>query len=209
MNTKSDISSLSATFLASPQLTFISLFVAVVLGSSLIQFNELLFPPKITSLSFWAILPAYYFALDGWFGIVAWGRYTPYTDKPLARIWVTCTLLAWTTLLAIMHFASRLPESLLSYMWGPVFLFITLYLGYTFRQRDTSLSQPIRLCAQFGSLAFIAALAYSIWGLAFPPVPAVANWIFVFIAFAIMVGYRLSLRMTHVWRTEERHAKRS
>jgi len=202
MNARQSPSTSPITFFASPQVNLISVFVAIVLGASLIEFNSLLFPPEVTSLSFWAILPVYYFALDAWFAIMTWGRHTPYSDKPLSRTWVSCTLLGWTSLLALMFFASRLPDSLLSYMWGLVVMFIFISLSYFFRYRDTRLPQPRGLAAKFGSLALVAATAYSIWALVFPPIPDAANWVFVFVVFGVLVSYRQLLRLRHAWQPE-------
>jgi len=207
MSTEQTSTTSTAIFATSPHMNAVSIFVAVVLGSSLIEFNGLLFPPKLTSLAFWAILPCYCFAFDAWFGIIAWARYTPYLDKPISRTWIAGMFLAWTFVLAVMYFASRLPDSFLGYIWCLVVLFIVMWASYYFRHRDTNLPEPLILCAQFGSLALIAATVYSIWALAFPAVPDTVNWVFVFIVFAIMVGYRVMLRMTHVWRPEERHVK--
>jgi len=52
MSTQQIADSSSLGFIASPQAPLISTFIAVILGASLIEFNELLFPPQITSLSF-------------------------------------------------------------------------------------------------------------------------------------------------------------
>ena len=204
MSTEQITSTSTATFATSPQMNAVSIFVAVVLGSSLIEFNELLFPPKLNSLALWGILPVYYFGLNAWFGVMAWGKYTPFLDKSLTRMWILFTLLAWASLLALMYFASRLPGSLSGYMWCLVVLFIFQWLGTSYRHRDTGLPEPLRLTIQFGSLTLIAAIAYSLWVLVFPPVPDIANWVFVFIAFAILVGYRVLLRSTHTWRPEEK-----
>ena len=208
MSARNNISASTITFATSPHMNAVSIFVAVVLGSSLIEFNELLFPPKLNSLAFWGILPIYYFGLNAWFGVMAWGRYTPFLDKPLTRIWIFFLLLSWASLLGLMYFASRLPGSLLGYMWCLVVLFIVMWLGCIYRHRDTDLPEPTRLLFQFGSLALVTAIAYSIWALVFPPVPYAASWVFVFLVFSIMVGYRVLLRMTHAWRPEERQVER-
>ena len=42
-----------------PLITFYTLLAAVVIGSSLLEFNELPFPPKVSSINFWALLPVY------------------------------------------------------------------------------------------------------------------------------------------------------
>jgi hypothetical protein len=182
----------------------LSIFVAVVLGSSLIEFNEFLFPPMLSSMAFWGMVPCYWVAVTAWFATMAWGKYAPYLDKPASRAWVTFTMGAWTAVLALMFFARGLPESILSYMWGVVALNIFYWLAYIYRHRDTGSPEPFRLLAIFSTLALSAATAYSICALVFSPVPEVVNWIFVFIAFAILVGYRLALRWRHVWRPEER-----
>ena len=72
--------------LEAPQLA--PMFLAVVLASSLIHFNELLFPPKITSLNFWAILAVYYGAFSTWFGTATLSRGRPFSDRPIARFWL-------------------------------------------------------------------------------------------------------------------------
>lgn len=175
-------------FLESPQI--LPTFFAVVLASSLVQFNEILFPPKITSLSFWAILAVYYGAFSTWFGTVAVSRNRPFSDSPLARLWLTLMTMVLVSYLGLMFFAARVADSPLSYMWGWVVLFIFYLSNYYFRYRDTRLPEPIRYCAAFGLLVFANATAYSIWALVFPPVPGVVNWIFVFVAFALIVTYR-------------------
>lgn len=204
MSTEQIKSTSTATFAASPQMNAISIFVAIVLGSSIIEFNELLFPPKITSIAFWGILPVYYFALSAWFGIIAWGRYTPYLDKPTSRTWITFLLIGWASLLALMYFASRLPDSLLSYLWGLVVLFILLHFIQFLRRRDTGLPEPTGLCVLFSVFATVIAVTYSICLFAFPPVSNVANWVFVSAALVVMIGYRVALRWKHVWRPEEK-----
>ncbi len=204
MSTEQIKSTSTATFATSPQMNALSIFVAVVLGSSLIEFNELLFPPKLSSMAFWGIVPCYWVAVTGWFGIMAWGRYTPYLDKPTSRIWITFVMSAWTVVLALMYFANGLPESILSYMWGVVILNIFYLLSSTTRHRDIGSEEPIRLIVIFGTLALSAAIAYSIWALIFPQVPEAVNWIFVFIAFGVLAGYRVALRWKHIWRPEEK-----
>jgi hypothetical protein len=98
-----------------------------------------------------------------------------------------------------MYFASRLPDSFLSYMWGCVVLFIFILLSYIFRYYATRVPQPLGLAVKFGLLTLTAATAYSIWAILLPPIPNAAAWAFVFVACAILVGYRLSLTLTHAW----------
>lgn len=94
MSTKVEINTIPQTLLNSPLMTFFSLLAAVVIGSSLLEFNELLFPPKVSSISFWALIPVYVVALYAWFGVVAWTRNVSYTDKPILRTMTMLLVLA-------------------------------------------------------------------------------------------------------------------
>jgi len=99
----------------------------------------------------------------------------------------------------LMYFATRITDFLAWYMWGWVIAFFFFWMSSFLRYIGLRPPEPIGLCGIFGLLALIAAIAYSIWTLLFPPVPTVANWVFVFIAFAIIVSFRQLLRVTHVW----------
>jgi len=204
MSTKYEPSAMPQTLLYSPLMTFYTLLAAVVIGSSLLEFNELLFPPRVTSISFWALIPVYIVALDGWFGVVAWSRNIPYTDRPLLRTMVMVLVLIWIVILALMYFASRANISLLSYLWGMVVLFVLSHFMRVIRYRITKQREPSRIQITCNILAFAAAVAYSIWSIIYPPVPDVINWVFVIIAFAILVGFRLWLKIAHIWRPEEK-----
>jgi hypothetical protein len=153
----------SGKFLESPQI--LPTFFAVVLASSLVQFNEILFPPKITSLNFWAILAVYYGAFSTWFGTVAVSRNRPFSDRPIARLWLTLMTMVLVSYLGLMFLAARVADSQLSYMWGWVVIFIFYLSNYYFRYRDTRLPEPIGYCATFGLLVLANATAYSIWSL--------------------------------------------
>ena len=194
----------TAVFATSPQMNALSIFVAVVLGSSLIEFSDLLFPPELSSMAFWGIVPCYWVAVTGWFGMMTWGGYLHYLDKPISRMWITFLMGIWVSILALMYFARGLPDSILIYMWGVVVLNMFYWLTAIFRHRDTGIQEPFRLLVVFSPLALSAAIAYSIYALVSPPVPEVAKWVFIFIAFAILVGFRVTLRWKHMWRPEEK-----
>ena len=205
MSTRVETSAIPQTLLNSPLMTFFTLFAAVVIGSSLLEFNELLFPPKLSSISFWALLPVYFVAIDAWFGVAAWSRHIPYTDKPILRIMIMLLVLGWIVILALMYIASKAHISLLSYMWGIVVLFASAYSIRITRLRLTKLAEPARIFVICNICALAAATAYTIWLFVYPPVPDVVNWVFVAIAFVILIGWRLELKVTHTWRPEEKH----
>ncbi|HEY51491.1 MAG TPA: hypothetical protein G4O20_06775 [Dehalococcoidia bacterium] len=204
MSTKVETSAMPQTLLYSPLMTFYTLIAAIVIGSSLLEFNELLFPPKITSISFWALLPVYVIALDGWFGVVSWSRNTPYIDRPLLRTMMVILVIQWIIILALMYFASRAHISPLSYLWGLVVLFTPSQLLRVIRIRITKRPQPLIIITTCGMLALAAAVAYTIWVFVYPPVPTAINWLFVVIAFLILVGWRVWMKVTHLWRPEEK-----
>jgi hypothetical protein len=196
----------SGRFIESPQI--LPTFFAVVLASSLVQFNDILFPPKITSLNFWAILAVYYGAFSTWFGTVRVGRNRPFSDRPMARLWLTLMTMVLVSYLGLMFFASQITNSLFNYMWGWVALFVFYLSNYYFRGRETGLPEPVGHCAIFGFLVLINATTYSILALVFPLVPDVVNWVFVFVAFALIVTYRQLLTgRLHAWQpdTAEQH----
>jgi hypothetical protein len=204
MSTKVETSAKPQTLLNSPIMTFFTFIAAIVIGSSLLEFNELLFPPKVTSISFWALLPVYVVALDAWFGVASWSRNTPYRDTPLVRLLVLLLVLTWIILLALMYFASRAHISLFSYLWGLVILFVMVQFICATRFQITKRPEPYRIYATCGVLSLTVAIAYSIWLFVYPPVPDVINWVFVVLAFIIMVGMRIWMKITHTWRPEEK-----
>ena len=207
MNTEYETSAMPQTLLTSPLMTFFSLFAAVVVGSSLLEFNELLFPPKVTSISFWALFPVYVVALDAWFGVVAWSRNIPYTDKPILRTMTMILVLSWIILLALMCFASRADISLLSYLWGLVVLFSFIqFVSVPIRIKSMAspVPEPRRIHYVCGILSLAIATAYSIWLFVYPPVPDAMNWVFVAVAFVILIGFRVWMKVIHIWRPEER-----
>ncbi|MEE9465445.1 MAG: hypothetical protein V3W14_07755, partial [Candidatus Neomarinimicrobiota bacterium] len=149
-------------------------------------------------------LPIYVVVLDAWFGVVSWSRNIPYTDKPVFRIIVLLLVLDWIVILALMYFASRAPASLFSYLWGIVVMLILIEIVVFMIFRETKAPQPFLIYGTGGILSLAAAIAYSIWVFAFYPVPDVINWVFVAIAFTILVGMRVWMKVTHTWRPEEK-----
>jgi hypothetical protein len=205
MSTRVETSAIPQTLLNSPLMTFFTFIAAIVIGSSLLEFNELLFPPKITSIRFWALLPVYIVAIDAWFGVISWSRNIPFTDKPVLRTMILFLVLTWIILLALMYFASEAHISLLSYLWGLVVLFSIAQLIEIIRSRIVKVLGPTRIYMVCGLLSLASAVAYSVWLFIYSPVPDVINWVFVVIAFIILVGMRVWMKVKHIWRPEEKH----
>ncbi|MFX1269947.1 MAG: hypothetical protein ACFFAK_18460 [Promethearchaeota archaeon] len=187
----------------------ISFLCAVIYGSTFLEFNEILFPPKLASPNFWALIVAYYTAFAGWFGYRAMVRYRPYSDKLVSRIRALLELISAINYLALMYFASRVDESLAEYLWGFVVLFIIYIFMHFVCQLDVQRPEPIDLDIIYGLPLLAAAAAYGIWSLVFPPIPQAVSWLFIFVPLIIMVSYRLTMRAKRTWRPEydERHLK--
>lgn len=204
MSTKVETSTVPQTLLNSPLMTFFTLIAAIVIGSSLLESNELLFPPVVTSISFWALLPVYVVSLDAWFGVAAWARNIPFSDRPAFRATTLLLVLTWAWLLGLMYLGSRAHVSLFGYLWGVVALFVFLEILCGVRIRLLKTTEPLRIYRTCGILALTAAIAYSIWSITYPPVPSVISWVFVSIAFVILVGMRVWMKIAHTWRPEEK-----
>ena len=182
--------------------SLISILMAVVLGSTLIEFNELLFPPKVTSVNFWALFSVYWSAFASWFAIRISTRSRPYTDSLLGRLRVIFQAMAIVTHAGLLYLASQAIDSLAGYMWGWVVLFgMYMFVGF-FRSRDLHLPEPFKPVGTGLSIAVVAATIYTVWLSVFPPVPDLAIWGFVFVAFANVAGIRLFIRWQHTWRPE-------
>jgi len=202
MNDKNSTDTSFRAFTASPQYPLHMLFLTLVLTVSLVEFNAIIFPPKVTSLNFWALFAAYFGAFSTWFGIIIVGSQRKYTDTFLAKLWVTCGSIMIIAYLGVMYFAARASDSFFWYMWGWVFVYIFYWFSIFFRKLDLHLPEPVGWCSMHLALAITAATAYSIWAWIFPPIPQIANWAFVFVALVIIVSYRQLMRFSHTWRKE-------
>lgn len=200
MNTESKAISSEITY--TMDVSLVSILMAVVLGSSLIEFNELLFPPKVTSLNFWALLAVYWSAFASWFGMRISTRYRPYSDSLWGRLRVIFQAMSIVTHAGLLYFASQATDSLAGYMWAWAVLFSTFLIGCFFRQRDLHLPEPFKPLIVSLSIAIVASTLYTVWASVFPPVPNVALWGFVFAAFANVATMRAFIRWQHTWRPE-------
>lgn len=137
---------------------------AVVLGTSLIEFNELLFPPIWSSLSFWALIVVYITVFTSWDG---WHKSTseyPYTDTRLGILRALADAVIIILYAALLYFGSRAEESLMWYLWTFFLVFLLYLISGSLRQRETHdprASQPpwIRIC---GAVMLGLAIIYTI-----------------------------------------------
>ena len=80
MNSQSSAQTLTTSVMLTPHGAIVLTFMAIILGTTLVEFNDVLFPPKFGSLNFWALIVVYYGAFATWFGIVTATSARPYRD---------------------------------------------------------------------------------------------------------------------------------
>lgn len=118
--------------------TFVEIFFAVVLGSSILEFRDYLFPPNWNNPSFWALTSVYFTAVTSWFG---WHKSTaeyPYKDDPQGYLGSALDALIVTSYAALLLFGSNVNKSfwpnteqlpLILYLVGFVVIFLLYYLS--------------------------------------------------------------------------------
>jgi hypothetical protein len=176
-----------------------TLLMAIVLGSSLMQFSGLLYPPKVISLNFWAIAVVYYSAFAAWLGMRQAMTHRIHRDTFMGRTVIILQAMAIVTHAGLLFFASQATDSLINYMWGWPVLYGFWLVGVTCRKHDLHLPEPNKPLAVSFSVGIVIATFYSVWKQSFPPVPEVANWIFVFAAFVNVAALRMYIRWQHMW----------
>jgi 5'(3')-deoxyribonucleotidase len=173
--------------------TFVELFFAVALAASLLQFDDILFPPDPGNISFWALLIVYITAITSWTG---WHRSTldyPYTESRagILRAFLDATVVG--TYIALLFIGSRATHSLGGYLFGFTLIFVLyLVLGLIRRAEHGPEASKPRLIIYHGIPMVAVFVGYIIWSRRFSPVPDPALWIFVFLPLVIIVCYRWS-----------------
>jgi len=181
----------SETRLSERFVAFVQLFFAVALAASLLQFDDILFPPDPGNISFWALLTVYLTAITSWTG---WHKSTlnyPYTESRVAilRAFLDATVVG--TYIALLFIGSRATHSLGGYLFGFTLIFVLyLVLGLIRRSEHGPEASEPRLIIHHGVAMFAVFVAYVVWSRGFSPVPDPAAWIFVFLPLVIIVRYR-------------------
>lgn len=184
-------------------ITFVEIFFGVVLGQSLLRFNEYLFPPMPTSLIFWALGSVYFTAITSWFG---WRQTTikhPYTNSGIGRIRSVLDAIIVALYAGLLFFASMANNSLLWYLWGFVFVFILYFAAGKLRRLEYGpAASRAPLIQRHGYIVAVAAVAYTILFKVLPHIPVGVLWMFVFLPFGTMLSFRW-YREWHAlpWRT--------
>lgn len=178
--------------------TFVEIIFTVVIGASILYFNDLLFPPDFVSPKFWALIVAYLTAITSWF---SWHNSTskyPYTNSGIGRIRSALDAAIVAMYVALLFFGSRLNEFMGWYLWSFVIVFLLYFVVGALRRaeyRDPQASK-ISLIIYHGLAMFILALSYVVLSNTLPQWRTGLTWAFVFIPAAPVV----SLRWLREWR---------
>lgn len=181
-------------------ISFVEIIFAVVIGASILYFREFLFPPDVTSLSFWALFSAYFTAITSWFG---WHKSTtnyPYTASRIGQIRSALDAVIVVTYVALLCFGSKADNAIVGettsvrlYLWGFVVVFL-LYL-VTGRVRiiehrnPKASKQPLIII--HGAVLLFGAITYTILSKVWPEFLTVAAlWVFMLLPLATVVSYR-------------------
>jgi len=176
--------------------TFVEILFAVVLGASILEFNEFLFPPDLTSPNFLALIAVYFAAVTSWIG---WHKSTikyPYTDSGAGQVRSVLDAVIVGTYAALLFFGSRVDSSLIYYLWGFVIVFFLYFIVGELRRaeyHDPEASQTCLIICH-GSAVLIAAIAYTVLHTILPEVllqlPTGVLLFFIGLPFATMVSFR-------------------
>jgi 5'(3')-deoxyribonucleotidase len=182
-------------------ITFVEIIFAVVIGASVLYFHEFLFPPDLSSLSFWALCAAYFAAITSWFG---WHKSTTeysYTTSQVGQARSILDAIIVITYVSLLFFGSKAGSITASdaasarfwYLWGFVAVFSLYIVAGVVRRiehHDPEASK-IHLIIPHLVVVFLAAIAYTILLKVWPQyLTSVVLWVFVLLPLATMACYR-------------------
>jgi len=191
MSPESKTASLEST---TPQgINLVQIFFAVVLGGSILEFRESIFPPQGTSLNFWALFVVYIFIFATWFSWQVMTSRVPYIASFWSRLRSLLEAFCIVVYAYLLYMGTLLPDHFFGYLWGFVVVYGIYVVAAKVRQRDSHHPEPTRIMFTHGVFQLIASIAYTIWVLISAPLDTTAIWIFIFITLGIHVSYRCFL----------------
>lgn len=172
--------------------TFVEILFTVVIGASVLRFNELLFPPAACSLNFWALLVGYFTAIASWFGWHKSTREHPYTYSGTGLLRSVLDAIIVVMYVALLFFGNSVDKYLGCYLWSFVVIFLLYYIVGKLRRieyHDPEASQPWKIISH-GIATLIVAIAYTILSRVWTQFPTMILGFFVFLPFASMASFR-------------------
>ena len=104
-------------------LRLVQVVFAVVIGGSLIQFNEILFPPQCT-IEFWALFGVYVSAIMSWAGYHHRMNEYPYTPTKFGVIRLFIDIFIVIIYAYLLFAGSGKEQTIEPYLWGFSFVFM-------------------------------------------------------------------------------------
>jgi 5'(3')-deoxyribonucleotidase len=173
-------------------MTFVEIIFAVVIGASILQFRDLLFPPSLYSSNFWALFVAYFTAIASWFG---WHKSTteyPYTDSAVGRLRSILDAIVVVTYVALLFFGSKVDQFLGLYLWSFVIVFGLYAVVGVLRQieyHDRQASKVL-LIIYHAIAVLVIAITHVILLVLEPEFLTKITWLFVFLPIVPVASFR-------------------
>lgn len=117
--------------------TLVQVVFAVVIGGGLIQFHEILFPPKNT-IAFYALVGVYATSITSWTGYHYRMERHPYTRTRLGVLRLFTDIFIVTTYAFLLFAGAKQGESIESYLWGFSVVFLLYVISGWLRRREYS-----------------------------------------------------------------------
>ncbi len=182
--------------------TLVQVVFAVVIGGGLIEFHEILSPPKNT-IAFWALVGVYVTSIMSWTGYHSRMEQYPYTPTKLGIFRLYTDMLIVIFYAFLLFAGTSQNTSMESYLWGFSSVFLLYIVSGQLRRKeynDKRASKQMLLWVFFGAL-FVVASLFTILIHCTRVDITLLDWIFVFLPLLIMISFRLCHELIQLpWR---------
>lgn len=170
---------------------------SIVLGASLLEFNDYLFPPDPSEKVSWALFSTYLLAassLEAWDQTV---RDYPYTLSRFGRLRAIADAANVAAYAALLFISTNVDETLAGYLGGMLFVFVLYIVSGLLRRweyDEKGASRPQKIIGQ--AVIFLALWAiYVMWD-QISDIPSTVTWFFLLAPVPVI----MSLRWFRTWK---------
>jgi hypothetical protein len=174
-------------------IALVQIFFAVVLGGSILEFRESIFPLTGTSVNFWALFVVYVFTFATWYSWQIMTGKVPYVSSVWTRIRSLIEAFCIIVYAYLLYIGTLLPEHFFGYVWGFVLVYAIFVVNSIIRHQDSKRPEPIRIMLIHGILQFIVTFIFTVWASILTSFDISIIWAFMFITLGIHVSYRFFL----------------
>lgn len=178
----------------SPFENFVVLLFGVVLGASLLEFRDHLFPPDLASMAFYGLVLTYFGSSASWEGWHTSVDKYPYTKTILGRLRALTDVSIVGTYVYLMVESVKLADSsnsMTGFLLGFAVTFLLYFASGMFRRweyRNKDASRVRLILVHLGILIAIW-ITYFVWRADYG-LPEVATWMFLFLTLLVQISYR-------------------